>query len=301
MAWYKGNLHCHTTNSDGKASPSDVCRIYKENGYHFLCLTDHNFATECTEHHSPGFITIPGVEHTVKASGIQVHVNSLGSASPMTPDKLADLELTTVSSALQKMIDTTLSQNALPMINHPNWLWSFGAEEISKTSGAFAFEVLNGGTSCNSFGCGINSSTDQIWDRLLTRGMKIFGTATDDAHWYALDGTKRKDPPFTGWVCVEADRLEPQAILDALQKGHFYSSNLPQLKRIDVSAKNYAIQIERIWDETYVTDFVGMRGNVVATYYGYEPVYKIKGDEKYIRAKITSSTGHFAWTQPYFL
>ena len=48
----KGNLHCHTTRSDGAIPPDELIRIYKENGYDFLALTDHriynfqNFAPE---------------------------------------------------------------------------------------------------------------------------------------------------------------------------------------------------------------------------------------------------------------
>ncbi|MCM8769708.1 MAG: hypothetical protein NC911_08610 [Candidatus Omnitrophica bacterium] len=40
--WYKGNLHCHSFWSDGREFPEMVAAWYKENGYHFLALTDHN-------------------------------------------------------------------------------------------------------------------------------------------------------------------------------------------------------------------------------------------------------------------
>ena len=43
--WYKGNLHTHTLNSDGDSTPEDVVRWYREHGYDFLVLTDHNFLT----------------------------------------------------------------------------------------------------------------------------------------------------------------------------------------------------------------------------------------------------------------
>ena len=40
--WYKGNTHTHTLWSDGDAAPEWVVSWYKENGYDFLSLTDHN-------------------------------------------------------------------------------------------------------------------------------------------------------------------------------------------------------------------------------------------------------------------
>ena len=43
--WYKGNTHTHTLNSDGDSTPDDVVRWYREHGYQFLVLTDHNVLT----------------------------------------------------------------------------------------------------------------------------------------------------------------------------------------------------------------------------------------------------------------
>ena len=33
--WYKGNLHCHTTDSDGSLTPAEVVQYYKKEGYDF--------------------------------------------------------------------------------------------------------------------------------------------------------------------------------------------------------------------------------------------------------------------------
>ena len=41
VRWYKGNLHTHTTRSDGRKSPEEVADLYREQGYDFLALTDH--------------------------------------------------------------------------------------------------------------------------------------------------------------------------------------------------------------------------------------------------------------------
>ena len=40
--WYKGNIHMHTFWSDGKAFPEEAIEIYKNTGYNFICLSDHN-------------------------------------------------------------------------------------------------------------------------------------------------------------------------------------------------------------------------------------------------------------------
>ena len=40
--WYRGNTHAHTLWSDGDAAPETAVAWYKENGYHWLALTDHD-------------------------------------------------------------------------------------------------------------------------------------------------------------------------------------------------------------------------------------------------------------------
>jgi hypothetical protein len=68
--WFKGNTHTHTVNSDGDSTPDEVVRWYREHGYQFLVLTDHNYLTPTTGlnavHGAPDkFIVIPGEEVTM--------------------------------------------------------------------------------------------------------------------------------------------------------------------------------------------------------------------------------------------
>lgn len=44
--WWKGNLHAHTLWSDGNAYPETVVDWYKNHGYHFLSLSDHNILSK---------------------------------------------------------------------------------------------------------------------------------------------------------------------------------------------------------------------------------------------------------------
>ena len=44
--WFKGCLHLHTTNSDGKLKPTEVYNCYKDKGYDFISITDHDFITK---------------------------------------------------------------------------------------------------------------------------------------------------------------------------------------------------------------------------------------------------------------
>jgi hypothetical protein len=44
--WWKGNTHTHTLWSDGDAAPEQVVDWYREHGYHFLVLSDHNVLSQ---------------------------------------------------------------------------------------------------------------------------------------------------------------------------------------------------------------------------------------------------------------
>ena len=64
---------------------------------------------------------------------------------------------------------------------------------------------------------------------------------------------------------------------------------------------------ERIWlrmerprgdDRLFVTEFVGRGGKVLSTVRGLTAEYHVRGNEGYVRARVTDSNGRHAWTQP---
>src|SRR5436190_4080760 len=88
--WFKGNTHTHNVNSDGDSTPDEVVRWYREHGYQFLVLTDHNYLTPTTGlnavHGAPDkFIVIPGEELTMTVATKPVHVNGVAIASIVAP------------------------------------------------------------------------------------------------------------------------------------------------------------------------------------------------------------------------
>ena len=46
LKWRKGNLHTHTFWSDGDDFPEMVVKWYKDHGYDFLSLSDHNILSQ---------------------------------------------------------------------------------------------------------------------------------------------------------------------------------------------------------------------------------------------------------------
>ena len=60
--FYKANLHCHSTWSDGKHTPSELKELYKSRGYSVLAITDHEGLFYHDELNDDEFVTIAGTE-----------------------------------------------------------------------------------------------------------------------------------------------------------------------------------------------------------------------------------------------
>ena len=84
--FWRGNLHTHSTNSDGILPPEEVCRRYRAEGYDFLALTDHFVGrygypiTDTLPYRRNDFTTILGAElHSgAMANGELWHILAVG-------------------------------------------------------------------------------------------------------------------------------------------------------------------------------------------------------------------------------
>lgn len=320
--WFRGNTHSHTLNSDGNASPSEVVKWYKDHGYSFVVISDHEYITDVSplnrEYAEAGkFLVLRGQEVTQKVidSGVpdrrrQAHVGAIGLTTkviPIGPRGLASS--TTMAATYERNIREIIAAGGLPQINHPNFRWSVRPEDLAGLPDSTLFEVWNSHPWVNNLGGSegsgrISLSTEELWDNLLSRGKTLFAVASDDAHEFLPE--QLKDPlatrPGGGWVMVRADTLTELAIIAALKAGNFYSSNGVFLDNYSVDSRKIEIQIAlptRPEDvRRFRTRFVGRGGRVLADVSGRSPSYLIRGNEGFVRATITDSNGLKAWIQP---
>lgn len=301
--WFRGNIHTHTTESDGDAEPPQVVRWYREHGYDFLVLTDHNHLTlieyGSDPSNEPGILMIPGEEVTVSvgAARVPVHLNGIGISHYVEPTDTGD-----VASTLQANIDAILSAGGIASINHPTYKWAFDHTAILKTRGASLLEIFNYDPETHNYPVPLDDvfSPVEIWDRVLTAGLPLFGVAVDDSHHYHDFGPDRYNPG-RGWVMVEAEAPQQAAIVDSLASGRFYSSTGVFLDELNLHQDEISLRIRPRGNAIMVTQFIGADGRVFHETVGHESVYRPTGDEGYIRAWIRSSGGAEAWTQPLFL
>jgi hypothetical protein len=98
--WFKGNTHTHTLESDGDSPPEVVVSWYRNHGYNFLVLSDHNvWVNPALLSHlvDSAFLLIPGEELTARFGTRPVHVNGLNIPhviEPLTDTTLLATHLT---------------------------------------------------------------------------------------------------------------------------------------------------------------------------------------------------------------
>ena len=302
--WYKGNIHTHTTESDGDEDPHKVASWYRRHGYDFLVLSDHNHLTLLDygsgrrRFRKP--LMVPGEEVSVRIGALNtpIHVNGIGISRLVEPVDAGD-----VVGTLQANVDAIVEAGGIASINHPNFQWAFDHRAISQVSGASLLEVFNGHPGVNLFGVPGKlvgkPSYEQIWDGVLSAGRVIFGVATDDSHNYH-DFAPWRSNPGRGWVVVRAEELTREAIVDGLASGDFYASTGVTLPRLECSPDGIALEIQEERDFIYTTRFTGRDGVLLAESVGLNAEYEASGDEGYVRATVVSSSGPRAWTQPVF-
>lgn len=342
VRWYKGNTHTHTLNTDGDSAPIDVVRFYKEQGYNFLVLSDHDSitptdglnaifgtaesnTTDRTSLPFRPFMLIPGEEVTdafiPESRGAdpkfrdlgrkEVHLIGLNVKSPVTRQ-----QGTSVADTLQRNVDAIRRAGGLPIVNHPNFVWSLTAADLKGLTGAPLVEIWNGHMQTNNLGGGDAPSVEALWDEVLSAGTLMYGVAADDAHFFKTPPLpSAHSAPGRAWVMVRAGRFTPEAILGAMERGDFYASTGVELAEYAVTDKGVTLKVATLAQSRYRILFIGRGGRVlkeVAVAPGLPPqatslgaarqaesvTYEWRGDEGYVRAKIVDSNGLVAWTQP---
>lgn len=304
-AWFKGNTHAHTTNSDGDSPPEVVTRWYQDHGYDFLVLSDHNYLTaegSFPYEKKEGFLLIQGEEVTAYYQATPadpkrpVHVNALDLKAVIEP-----FNGRTAAETVQANVDRVRAARAVPHVNHPNFGWALSADDLIKIRGCRLLEIWNGHPQVHNHGGGGVPGLEEMWDRLLTAGVVLYGIAVDDAHHFQGEFAADRVNPGRGFVCVRAPALRPDALLESLERGDFYASTGPLLEDVTADETGLRLRIRPQRDFKHTTFFHGKGGRLLASSPDPAPAYAFRGDEGYVRAKVVDSAGRAAWVQPVFV
>jgi hypothetical protein len=293
--WYKGNLHCHSTNSDGTLSPEEVFEFYRARGYHFVALTDHHFFSDYGYLNCDDFLVIPAFELSIDQERMPKGEHLCGfqtqsSNGAFSHKQVIPMKPWTRPQDIQESIDFLKENGLAVLLAHPTWSRS-DRETLLNASGYFGIEVYNYDSEYKEH---TGLSTD-YWDFLLRRGRKVWGLATDDAHQY--DGAYADG----GWVVVKAPELSLEAIMDSLLAGQFYSSSGPELKDFRIEGGTVVVEcspvkaIHVVMYEKRGRSFRAAEGETLTS-----ATWKLQGEELYVRVECEDDRGRVAWSNPIF-
>ena len=263
------------------------------------------------------FLLMQAEELTDRFQGVPIHINATNLKNYIPPQggsSLATVIQNNVNAVIEQRKKT--GQPMFPHINHPNFGWALKPTDMIQLKGEQFFEVYNGHPAVNNYGDAKHLSTVQIWDIINAYRVGIyklplmFGLATDDAHNYHQIAIGKSNTG-RGWVMVKAPALSAPFIIEAMEKGDFYSSSGVSLSSIQTTKESFSFKISTEKGVTYKTWFVGTRNNfknskdvakrnsldpsaagigeILGQTDSIEPKYNFKGDELYVRAHVVSS------------
>jgi len=317
--FYKANLHCHSTCSDGTLTPEEIKEIYKSNGYSVVAYSDHNVLIDHSELDDEDFLTITSCEINYSKNAIDdpkkdpcFHINFFAEdqhndimpfynpkyyfgKSPElkntqkylgTPDYIRRYENT------NEMIKMFADNGFFASLNHPTWSLQT-LDDLRDVEGAWAMEIYN--NSCYH-ALGYEEENGHLYNDLLRMGKKLFCSATDDNHNHRNDSCG-------GFVMIKAPSLTYENIIKALKNGDFYASTGPEIKELYVEdgtlhIKTSPVHRISVCGQGRQACFVmpeDIDGTVTEASFNISNMFP-----EFIRVTVTDTHGRQAWSQPIF-
>ena len=278
-SWLRGNLHTHTTNSDGRCDMQEVINTYSDHGYQFLSISDHDIFTDYPTYEkidNKGLVLIPGNEITRNGQHL-VHVNG---------DRLIE-----PNADRQRVIDDVNSTQGFIVVAHPNLDYNFNfcpLELLQQWTDYVGMEIFNAVAGM----CTGSPYATNKWDMLLSEGRRLWGFAHDDAHF--MPGNVDVG---VGWNVVYADSSSPENIIESLRNGRFYCSTGVVIKTIQVEGSEVFIECENASRIVGIT----LNGQRIAWSDSGSIKVDVSDLTRYLRFECWGDGERNAWTQPFFL
>jgi hypothetical protein len=277
--WYKGNIHTHTTESDGERSVADACAHYRDAGYSFLAVTDHGKITDTRHLCGDDFVTILGGEYGGKAS------QSDRICHMVVLDVEADW--TRPGDSAQAVIDAANSAGGFAFIAHPYWS-GLHTEDVLALRNHVGLEVYNH-TCYRGIGKG---SSAVYWDVMLAQGVAGLGIAVDDSHGHYNDY-------FGAWISAKAQDLTRESLLRAIRTGAFYASSGPDIYDFRVAEGKAVARCS----PAQVVNFICADSRGQSIWRDDDTLFceaemELKGRERYVRLEVVDARGRAAWSNP---
>lgn len=281
--WFKGNIHTHTTVSDGRMDPAESIALYRKNGYDFLAVTDHWKVSE-TKVTGDGLLLLSGCEYDVGRNvrdGI-FHITSLGCTETPVCDR---------SMSADAIIDEIHRCGGIANLAHPAWSMNTCEQllpvidgEVKPLFGADVTEIYN---SVSGLPRNCRPYSGIVLDLMAARGYFTKPIATDDTHWY-------ENEVCLSYIMVQAEECTREAILGAIREGRFFATQGPFLE-VTKDGDTVNVTCSPAESVVYFTDtaWCPCRADVG---HGLTHSSFRMTNETFVRVEVTDAEGKTAWS-----
>ncbi len=276
----KVNLHMHTTLSDGHASKGTALRIYRNEGYDAVAVTDHwKYGENLVS--AEGMTVLSGAEYNLNGrtgEGGVFHILAIG--AEREPKIIGDAN----SAEPQQIIDAIHEAGGLAVLAHPAWSLET-PEQILRYHGFDATEIYNSVS-------GVHESrrpdSSLIVDMLGARGCLLPLIADDDVHYYDSDRC-------FAWIMVESEDAKREHLLPAIKAGKFYATQGPEV-HLELDGDEAVVHCSPCSEVMFFSDAVWVDKRMISGENLTEVRVPTTKWEHFIRAEVVDKDGKRAWT-----
>jgi len=327
--FYKANMHCHSTVSDGLYTPAELKRRYMEQGYSIIAYTDHGVMVSHMDLADENFLPLIGYEvafaerESVNGNPLRkksthlnlitldpdhvVHVcknrQSPKPTSPMGPylkdrkflyEDEPDFFQYHTPECINEVIRRGRENGFFVTYNHPVWSLD-DYNDYMNFHGMHAVEIINYSGQCG----GHNDYCEHVYDDMLRGGERIFCVGGDDNHNTRPD---RRDDSFGGFTVFKAEKLDYKTIADALLAGNFYASEGPEI--YDLWYEDGKVHIDCSDADRIILHTDSRRAQMAHRKAGETLTsadFDVDPRDEYVRITVIDGAGKHADTNAYFI
>ncbi len=320
LPFFKANLHCHSTASDGQFTPEELKSAYKAKGYSIIAYTDHEVMVPHPELNDDSFLALNGYEIEIMDdypldSPFKYRKTCHLCLIAKDPENLRQVYWTNVyvtpllrqkhpelvagyvdtpdtkrvfnAEGISDLMQTARNNGFFVTYNHPYWsLADFTM--LSQYHGMHALEIYNHGCATG----GYDEYDPALLDAMLRNDQRVFVVAADDNH-----GERSQ---FGGWCMICAEKLEYATVTKALEDGNFYASTGPEIHELWFEDGELHI---RCSPAAKIIGSFGIRKKVCVKKTEddlTEAVIPVDKDDIYVRVTVWDDDGNHADTNAYF-
>lgn len=319
--FYKANLHSHSNLSDGRLTPEEMKKAYKDHGYSILSLTDHEILLDHRDMSDDDFLMLNGYEIDISddSTDKQLHANLF----PIDQNNLTQVcysneyvwgnarnyinqikfdydgyKRVHTPEKINEFVKIATEHGFLVSFNHPVWSCEV-YEDYIHYDGFFAMEILN-------YGCYIDDGLPEynpvVYDAMLRHGHRLGCISTDDNHdWKPFEHPQCDS--FGGFTMIKADALTADEVIKSLQNYDYYASTGPEIKELYV--EDFKVHITTSDARFIRISGDSRKGGVVAANEGdtvNSAVFDLEGKRwNYFRLEVRDWKGNVANSNAYFL